>query len=99
MEYVEPFLLLRVGSPGLAFIQESADHTGVIDGHLVFTDHLRVVSYSRSETAKGFTAFPNLMSNSASKERLSVTEDPRVKLVDNFQLCIVNEDGGRRSRA
>ena len=100
VEYVEPFLLLRVGSPGLAFIQKSADHTGVIEGHFGFSGHLRVVSYSRSETAKGFTAFLNLMSNSAaSKERLSVTEDPRVELVDNFQLCIVNEDGGRRWRA
>ena len=34
VEYVEPFLLLQVGSPGLAPIQENADHTSIIDNHL-----------------------------------------------------------------
>ena len=99
VEYVEPFLWLRVGSPGLVFIQKRADHTGVIDGNLGFRGQLRVVSYSRNETAKDFTVFLNLMSSSAFRERLSVTVDPRVEVVDNFQLCIVNEDGGRRWRA
>ena len=37
VEYVEPFLLLQVGSPGLAPIQENADHTSIIDNHLGFS--------------------------------------------------------------
>ena len=56
--YVEPLLLPRVGRPGLAPIQESADHTGVIDGHLGFSGQLRVVPYSRSETARRCDCFP-----------------------------------------
>ena len=59
VEYGEPFLLPQVGSPGLAPIQESADHTGIIDSHLGFSGQLRVVPYSRGETARVVASFPN----------------------------------------
>ena len=58
VEYVEPLRLPRAGSPGLAPIQESADHTGIINGHLGFSGQLRDVPYSRSETAKRCGCFP-----------------------------------------
>ena len=59
VEYGEPFLLPQVGSPGLAPIQESADHTGIIECHLGFSGQLRVVPYSRGETARVVASFPN----------------------------------------
>ena len=41
MEYGEPFLLPQVGSPGLAPIQESADHTGIIENPISAEQHIR----------------------------------------------------------
>ena len=96
MEYVEPLLLPRVGRPGIAPIQESADHTGVIDGHLGFSGQLRVVPYSRSETAKRCGCFPQPDVQLGIQGEVVRHSRPKiVKAVDNFQLCVVNEDGGR----
>ena len=90
VEFVEPFLLRQVGSLGLTPIQESADHTNIIDGYLDFSVQLRVVPYSRDETTKGCCFLQPDVQLGIQGEVVCHSRPKIVGGVDNLQLCVVN---------
>ena len=73
MERIESFLLSGVCGPRPAAVDKCADNAGI----LVFTVSLAIVHTREVRPASVVAAFPILLSISVSKERFSVTVEPR----------------------